>query len=196
MTNELPPSGKNYTFGEMCDWDWKKELEECMQNGWNPYYYAANWQHWQSRMIALYMQRAKREIESSKEWILQWLKYYQEKDEDKFYYSWIENFWNGEEPDEEEKEYCYMCRAYDKALQDGLIELYEYPYFKEEFLNKWNMIEKNSYNPDDDLCVYVGRKNIDGKFYECFQDFFMPDTPRESDWWKLMNQILDDRTNC
>ena len=177
---------------EIEDWDWKKELDECKQNGWNPYYYAKNWKHWESRIRASYMKKMKIQLEISKKWIQQWLIYYQENDEDQYYNSWIEDFWNGKEPDDVEKEYCYMCRVYDKAVQAGLIELYEYPYSKEEFLNRWNWIKEESYNPDSDLCVYAGRKNIPGKFYESLQDFFMPANPVESDWWKLIEQVLED----
>ena len=110
------------------------------------------------------------QLEISKKWIQQWLLYYQENDEDQFYNSWIEDFWTGKEPNDVEKEYFYMCRTYDKAVQAGLIELYEYPYSKEEFLNRWNWIKENSYDPDS----------------------FMPTNPIESDWWKLIEQVLED----
>ena len=115
---------------------------------------------------------------------------------DGFYDAWIEIFWTEEKPDAETEEYYYMNRMYEKFLRDGIIEYYDYQYSSEEgkeaFLQKWNLEYGVPYSENEEISLYIGQRGKLGKFYECLVDFYMPqDSPRESDWWKLISKIIE-----
>lgn len=190
--------------------DFEQELKECILHKWNPYYHVVNWNHLKLRITGQYTslpgslacgdyKRIQAEIDKVisdiKPVVEKWLAYYSNHNKDGFYDSWIHTFWTGEKPDAEIEVFCYMHRMFEKCLMNGLIEIYDYQYAsdeeKESFLQKWNLKYNEPYSENEERRLYVGKKGKLGEFYEGISDFFEPKaSPKESDWWKLVSQVL------
>lgn len=202
-------------FTEQIKGNYKAELQDCITHKWNPCYHVANWKHLKARIIGNIESAAYNFSDSLKdkdgEWlqaeidnvisdihsiIEEWLEYYKQHDKDGFYESWIECFWTEEMPDAETEEYYYMNRMYEKFLENKIIEVYysDIPgEGQKNFLSKWYQRYHVQYSGDEELCIYIGQKGNPGKFYECIGDFYEPvDSPRESDWWKLVSKIIEE----
>lgn len=197
-------------FTDLVKADFENELQDCIAHEWNPCYHAANWNHLKARIAGQYAylpdslkgekhERIQTEIDKVileiQPKVENWLAYYNKYNKDGFYDSWIEIFWTEEKPDAETEEYYYMNRMYEKYLESGIIEIYDYRYSsdeeKEAFLQKWNLEYGVPYSENEEMSLYIGQKGKQGKFYECLIDFYMPqDSPKESDWWKLVSQII------
>ena len=197
-------------FTDLIRTDFENELQECIVHKWNPYYHAANWNHLKSRIAGQYAslpgslacgdyKRIQAEIDKVisdiKPVVEKWLAYYNNYNKDGFYDSWIETFWTEERPDAKTEEYYYMHRMYEKCLMNGLIEIYDYQYAsdeeKEAFLQKWNLKYDVPYSEKEEISLYIGQKGKLGKFYEGISDFFDSQaSPKESDWWKLVCQLI------
>lgn len=187
---------------------YKKELQDCIANGFNPLCHAANWDHLKSRIISDFgddqnvgceqlQSEIVRMLCDMKCIVEKWLEYYKQHNVDGCYDSWLERFWIEEKPDTETEEKYYMMRMYEKFVQEGIIEIYYYidtPYseIKQKFLNKWYQKYNRSYEKEEDEYLYIGRKGIPGDFYFGYGDFYEPiDSPRKSAWWKLVSHVLE-----
>lgn len=202
-------------FTELVRIDYETELRDCIAYEFNPCWYAANWNHLKARIAGSFVnlpdslkcennERIQTEIDKvisdMQPKVENWLAYYKKHNKDGFYNAWIEIFWTEEKPDAETEEYYYMNRMYEKFLRDGIIEYYDYQYSSEEgkeaFLQKWNLEYGVSYSENEEISLYIGQRGKLGKFYECLVDFYMPqDSPRESDWWKLVSQIIEEESS-
>lgn len=200
-------------FIEQIKGNYKAELQDCITHKWNPCYHAANWNHLKARIIKSIESVAYNFSDSLKDkdgkWfqaeidnvitdihstVEEWLEYYGKHDKDGFYESWIECFWTEEIPDADKEEFYYMKRMYEKFLENKIIEVYysDIPgEGQKNFLSKWYQRYDVKYSENEELCIYIGQKGKPGKFYECVGDFYEPvDSPRESDWWKLVSKII------
>ena len=183
------------------------ELNDCILYGWNPCYHAANWKHLCARMISQCVLDLKNDsfenkqkemiqvLSGMKPKVEKWLLYYKSHSDDGFYDAWIEKFWLDDIPDKETENYYFMHRMYEKYLSANTIEIYDYSYSadKDVFLEKWNLKYNIPYQENDEKTLYIGQKGKLGNFYEGISDFFEPQTsPEESDWWKLVSQVIKD----
>ncbi len=192
--------------------NFEKELQDCIKDNIDPYCHAANWNHFKGRVVrelgsvlkSLQNENHK-QIQAEMDNILrnmkftveQWLGYYKQHNEDGCYDSWLERFWIEEKPDEETEEKYYMARIYEKFVKEEIIEIYYFRFASDKtrraFLNKWYQKYGFHYSENEELDLYIGQKGKTGEFYENIGDFFEPvDSPKESDWWQLVKNILQD----
>lgn len=191
--------------------NFKKELQDCIANNFNPCCHVASWNHFKDRIIRDFERRLRvsggncqQQIQVQVDNMLgeikitveQWQEYYKQHNEDGCYDSWLERFWIEEKPDEETEERYYMARMYEKFVKEGIIEIYYYTDSSNEidqkFLNKWYQKYNCPYTEEEDEYLYIGQKEMLGNFYFGYGDFYEPiDSPRKSAWWNLVSHVLE-----
>lgn len=192
--------------------NYETELQECIKNGFDPFYHAANWNHFKDRIVKSFTDfpgtperkhKFQTEIDdmiaSMKPEVEQWLEYYKKHNGNGAYDGWLERFWIEEKLDEETEEYYYMMRMYEKFIKEGVIENYYYTEtsdrMRQQFLNKWHQRYNYPYRKDEDEYLYVGQKGVPGNFYFGYGDFYEPvDNPQKSAWWRLVSQVLQENS--
>lgn len=98
--------------------------------------------------------------------------------------------------------------SYEALLRSGRIEIYEYdtlhPEVKRKFIEKWKEqrgtdfeteLKKWETSPEEadeePDTIYIGQAGKAGKFYECYEDFFLRhENEKESDHERLIKEIL------
>lgn len=83
---------------------------------------------------------------------------------------------------------------YKQLLSEGKIEIFEYDSpnvdIKKCFLKKWKELKGSDYIGDEET-IYIGEKGNDGKFYECYEDFFYRlEGEKDSAQERLIKEVL------
>lgn len=89
-------------------------------------------------------------------------------------------------------------KCFEKLVEEGVIEIFDYyGGTREEFLNMWNVYHSDYYTEKNDMTIYIGIKGKDGKFYECYEDFYYINAnTNESEQYKLLRCLrADERTD-
>lgn len=111
----------------------------------------------------------------------------------------LDELWNGIVNDNEEllnnrtinKD---VWDIYEELLKQGKIEIYDYDSQmadnKKKFLETWKSIMGSEYK-ESVLTIYIGQPGKPGKFYECYEDFFLRNEAEEkSEQERLIEEIL------
>lgn len=79
-------------------------------------------------------------------------------------------------------------KHFEELVEEGMIEIFDYyGGTREEFLKKWNLYYSDDYTEKNDMTIYIGIKGKDGKFYECYEDFYYINAnTNESEQHKLL----------
>lgn len=111
----------------------------------------------------------------------------------------LDELWNGIVVDNEESLNNRTINEdvwdiYEELLKQGKIEIYDYDSQildnKKKFLEIWKLIMGSEYE-ESDLTIYIGQPGKPGRFYECYEDFFLRNEGEEkSDFECLIEEIL------